>query len=100
MRNLEAVNSLLAYCRENNRVSPMPQKWSELFEMLPDKRRKGLGSEPSLPLILAAWYDTPALLKMLRLQEHIEWADTHDSLERISQFLRLLPEGDWFHIGD
>jgi hypothetical protein len=30
-----------------------------------------------LPLILAAWLDTPVLAKMKRLREHIEWARDH-----------------------
>ena len=68
--------------------------------MLPNKMRKGAGWEPALPLILAAWHDTPALSKMLRLQDHIEWADAHKVLKVVSHFLRSLPESDWHHIGD
>ena len=49
---------------------------------------------------LAAWHDTPAMLKMLRLAEHIEWAAKHDSLEAIGRFLRELREEDWYHIGE
>jgi hypothetical protein len=51
-------------------------------------------------LILAAWRDTPAMLKMLRLTEHIEWAEKHGALESIGNFLREMREEDWFHIGD
>jgi hypothetical protein len=50
---------VLAEAQRNNRVCPQPQKWSELYELLPNKRRKGNGWEPSLPLILAAWWDAP-----------------------------------------
>lgn len=94
----DTLESLIAYCRENNRVCPMPQRWNALWEMLP----KPVGEQvrPPLPLILAAWYDTPAILKMLRLAEHIEWARKFDALEPVSAFLRQMPESDWFHIGD
>jgi hypothetical protein len=51
-------------------------------------------------LILAAYRDTPAMLKMLRLAEHIEWAAQHGALESVSRFLRELHEEDWFHIGE
>jgi hypothetical protein len=78
----------------------MPQLWNKLYELLPDRKRAGGGWEPSLPLILAAWYDTPALPKMLRLTEHIEWAANHGILEVVDLFLRELREEDWYHIGE
>jgi hypothetical protein len=45
--------------------------------MLPDRRRVGLGWDPPAPLILAAWWDTPAIAKMVRLQEHLRYAEAH-----------------------
>jgi len=72
----------------------MPQKWNELWDMLP----KDQHLKPALPLILAAWHDTPALQKMVRLQEHIKWAAAHGSLKDISKFLRSLSEKDWFYL--
>jgi hypothetical protein len=94
------VSELIAYCRENNRVCPMPQLWNKLYELLPDRKRAGGGWEPSLPLILAAWYEAPALSKMLRLTEHIEWSASHGKLEEVDLFLRELCEEDWHHIGE
>jgi hypothetical protein len=96
----ESVESLVAYCRENGRVCPMPQVWNQLWEMLPNRTRAGSGWNPSLPLILAAWHDTPAILKMLRLAEHIEWAAQHGALEVVAKYLRSLPEDQWFHLGE
>lgn len=78
----------------------MPQQWQQLYQMLPDKRRKGIGWEPSVPLILAAWWETPALSKMLRLREHIEWAANHGCLEEVVGFLRQLSEDQWHHVGE
>jgi hypothetical protein len=66
--------------------------------MLPDTRRVGNGYEPAVPLILAAW-DTPALFKILRLQEHIDWAYKHGALEAVDAFLRSLPKTEWYHLG-
>ena len=62
--------------------------------MLPDRKRAGSGWIPPLPLILAVWRDTPAMLKMLRLTEHIEWAAQHDALDTVDSFLRKLREED------
>ena len=96
----DTVESLVAYCRENNRVCPLPLLWNRLWEMLPNRTRVGAGWQPPLPLILAAWHDTPAMLKMLRLAEHIEWAAQHGALEPVGNFLHELREEDWFHIGE
>lgn len=96
----DTVDGLVRYCRENNRVCRFPRFWNDLWEMLPDRTRDGGGWRPPLPLILAAWHDTPALPKMLRLTEHIEWASQHGVLDAVSGFLRKLHEDDWFHIGE
>lgn len=95
-----AAQRLIAYCRENGRVCPLPIPWNELWELLQSRRRVGLGWEPALPLILAAWAETPALAKMLRLQEHIEWADRHCAIAMADAFLRGLGEDDWLHLGE
>jgi hypothetical protein len=97
--NKEA-DELIAYCRENNRVCPQPDRWNELWKMLPNRKQVGAGWEPPLPLILAAWYETPAMSKMLRLAEHIQWADTHGVLPKVAAFLRNLSEEDWHHLGE
>lgn len=93
----ETSQSLIAFCRGNSRVCPMPKSWNALFEMLPDRKRTALGWEPPLPLILEAWDSTSAPLKTLRLAEHIEWAADHGSLEPVANFLRSLPEEEWLH---
>jgi hypothetical protein len=96
----ETVESLVAFCRENDRVCPLPPLWNELWEMLPNRSQVGSGWRPPLPLILAAWHDTPATTKMLRLAEHIQWAAQHGVLELVGKYLRELREEDWFHIGE
>jgi hypothetical protein len=78
----------------------MPQQWNTLWEMLPNRTKAGLSWQPALPLILAAWHDTPALLKMLRLKEHIDWAEQQGVLKEVDKFLRSLPESEWAHAGE
>ncbi|MDY6830288.1 MAG: hypothetical protein SWC96_00340 [Thermodesulfobacteriota bacterium] len=94
------LEKVLAEVQKNKRVCPQPQKWQQLYEMLPQKQRKGAGWEPPLPLILAAWHDTTAILKKLRLREHIEWAETHGCLDEVVSFLERLSEDEWHHIGE
>jgi hypothetical protein len=64
----EAAESLTAYCREGKRICPMPHHWTMLWEMLPARRLVGGVWEPSLPLILVAWDETPAMFKYCGLQ--------------------------------
>ena len=97
---MATLEDVMIEVRRNNRVCPQPRRWTELYDLLPNKRRQGGGWEPALPLILAAWWDTPAMLKMLRLQEHIEWAATHGVLDTVHEFLAGLKEEDWHHLGD
>jgi len=96
----DTTTTLIAYCRENGRVCPQPMRWNELWEMLPERRQVGSGWEPSLPLMLGAWHHASNLEKMLRLQEHIQWAQEHGSLPNISAFLRKLTEDKWHHLTD
>jgi hypothetical protein len=95
-----ALKDVLAYVASRDRICPMPQRWNELYEMLPEKRRVGAGWEPPPPLILAAWYETPALMKIARLQEHLRYAAAHGVLEKVDEFLRALPETEWAHAGE
>lgn len=97
---MATLDEILAEAQKNNRVCPLPQKWNELYELLPNKRRKGNSWEPPPTLILAAWWDTPAMSKMLRLREHIVWASEQNALDAIHLFLAGLKEEDWHHIGE
>jgi len=91
----DKLTQLLQYVRENGRVCPNPQEWNLLWEMLPDKKRDGNGWIPPLPLILAAWSE-PALYKILRLQEHIQYAVDNLFLDQVDEYLRSLRPEQWY----
>ncbi len=93
----EKLKALLEYAKADGRICPMPEYWNQLWEMLPDKKRVGIGWEPSLPLILAAWWDTPLLSKILRLDEHIRYAAEHNVLDEVDTYLRGLKPEQWFY---
>jgi hypothetical protein len=78
----------------------MPSQRKTRWEILPNKTSVGGASQPALPLILGAWHDTPALLKMLRLEEHIDWAVQHGLFDQVNEFLRSLPESEWTQIDE
>ena len=94
------ASEVISLATKSGRVCPQPQEWNRLYDLLPNRCRAGNGWEPALPLILAAWHDAPAMLKMLRLREHIEWAERHNALEKIHAFLVSLPEEKWHHVGE
>lgn len=94
------LEDVLAIATKDGRVCPQPQAWSRLYGLLPGRRRVGAGWEPALPLILAAWHDSTAMDKALRLREHVEWAGRHGALDKVQEFLASLPEDQWFHLDD
>ena len=99
-RLVVTLEQALEEAQKNDRVCPLPQRWNELYELLPDRARRGNSWEPALPLILAAWWDTAAMSKKIRFREHIEWASEHGCLDVIYAFMQNLKEEEWFHIGD
>ena len=98
--NEENVESLLAYCSENERVCPQPYLWNQLWELLISNCKLDADQEPSPPLILGAWHHTSDLEKKMRLTEYIHWADKHGRLGTIGAFLHHLEEKDWHHFGE
>jgi hypothetical protein len=96
----DSVKALLAYCRDNSRVCPLPPQWNRLWQLLPNHSGVGTGWEPAMPLILAAWHESTEVEKKLRLTAHIEWAEEWGALETVEAFLYSLEENQWFHLGD
>ncbi|MFN8091968.1 MAG: hypothetical protein U0599_07080 [Vicinamibacteria bacterium] len=92
--------ALLQYVKEQDRVCPMPVRWTELWESLPGRQRRGAAWEPPPPLIVREWFATPSFAKQERLAEHIRWADAHGALAEVDRFLRGLTESEWAHVGE
>ena len=94
---MATLSEVIKEIQKDGRVCPQPSKWQELWEMLPNKKRKGVRWEPPLPLILAAWDDTPAISKKIRIHEHIRWAKKHGVLDTVYEFLKSLKKDDWYY---
>ena len=65
----------------NDYFCPLPDKWNEIYTLLLQAWEKsGLSDsdKPPIPLILAAWYETTGLQKLLRWKDTIEWAYRHE----------------------
>lgn len=91
----DQASTLITYIKDNKFICPMPQQWSKLWQMLPDRKQTGAGWEPALPLILAAWHETDGSQKTARLLEHIIWADHKNVLDQADTYLRRLKPEDW-----
>ncbi len=91
------MDDILQFAQANGKVCPLPKRWKELWEMLPDRKRVGIGWEPPLPLILAAWNETSDSEKRERLFHHIKYAGQHGALLRIADFLRSLQAHEWHY---
>jgi len=48
--------------------------------LLTNRRGVGVGWEPSLPLILAAWWEASDKDKRTRVHSHLRWASDHGAL--------------------
>lgn len=77
------------------RVCPQPQPWNELFRRLPGKTQQGSSWTPSLPLILAAWWEATDSQKRKRFRLHLEWAENRGVLPEIFEYLKSLTPEDW-----
>ena len=78
-----------------NRVCPMPRAWNRLWEMLPDRHRKGGGWNPPAPLILGAWHHTSVEEKRERFRVHLRWAKDHGVLDDILEMINEAGPDAW-----
>jgi len=97
---MAALEEAIKEASLNGRACPIPRRWHEMWETLPNRHRVGDGWAPALPLILGAWWHASNLQKALRFREHIEWASSHGSLDDFLILMRALPEDEWHHFGD
>ena len=95
VRELTVVE-VMVEARKNNRVCPKPEKWQQLYDMLPGRKP----SEPPPPLVGAAWNGTPSIPKRMCFREHIEWAAGQGALQQVYTYMKSLPESDWHHMGE
>jgi hypothetical protein len=94
------LGALLADVQAEGRICRQPQRWNELWAMLPNSQRVGGGWSPPIPLILAAWWHTTGFENMARLREHIVHAADNGVLDEMDYFLRSLSQADWHTTGD
>ncbi len=81
--------------KQDDFFCPMPMKWNETYTALLnvwEQSGRDPKDKPPVPLILAAWHDTPGLLKLLRWKETLAWAESH----KCSDLIPTLKEEEKF----
>ncbi len=91
------LKKILEFVNENDKICPKPQKWQELWDLLPNKQRIEGRWNPPLPLILAAWWETNDFEKKERLYAHIHYAESENALDLICEYLENLTNDDWIY---
>lgn len=94
------LESLLEYVAHAGRVCPLPLRWNDLWDLLPEKDADGARARLPLPLILGGWVYSTLRDKRQRLALHIRHAAQHGALAEVDEFLRGLPESEWLHERD
>lgn len=97
---MSSLNQILQYVKAESRVCPVPDKWTELWELLPDRKKHGAGWDPPMPLILAAWHHTSDAEKRGRLALHIKYAADHGVLNQVESMLTGLSPDQWVYEGE
>ena len=94
-----SLESLIDYCIDRDRICPEARRWYELHQMLLQHRRRPLSTSLKSALILGG-SDASNGDKIMRLQHHFRWAESHGCLPQADAFLRGLPEDEWHHVGE
>jgi hypothetical protein len=93
MKNLD---ELIDFTKADGRICPQPQKWNEMWEMLPNRKRVDNGWQPPLPLILTAWHHTSDEEKRDRFLIHLQYAADHNVFPQVAAFLSSLSMNEWY----
>jgi hypothetical protein len=97
---LFTLDAAMLVARRNNRVCPRPDRWQELFALLPPRKTLRGVQNPPGPIVGPVWKVTASLTKRLAFREHMEWAERQGVLESIMDFMQSMPEADWLHMGE
>lgn len=84
----------MAELHKDNRVCPLPTRWLEFYRVLQDA---AAGKKlPSPPFSGSAWASTPVAAKRACFREQMEWAEANACLQPAYEFIKALPDSDWF----
>ena len=92
------LDEILNEATKDGRICPKPRQWDRIWKALPNRKRKGGGWSPPLPLVLSGWWYSDDDEKRQRFKEHIFWAYEHNSLDKIAGIIFNLKPDDW-HTG-
>jgi len=92
---MTTFQELMAESSKARPVCPQPAIWNQLWELLPARRRVGVGWQPPAPLILTAWWETFDSDKRSRFHSHLRWACEHGAIEPVAALMSTMKPEDW-----
>ena len=85
---------LIEYCKEENRICPMPPEWAKIGEII--KIKPG---HPCTPLILNGWAFSSDEEKQKRLVQQIDYASKDVKVyEELKNFILKLSDSQWHKV--
>lgn len=82
---------LIKYCKEENRICPMPLEWAKIGKIIKIK-----SGHPCTPLILNGWVFSSDEEKQKRLVKQIEYASKDEQIyEELKNFILKLSDSEW-----
>lgn len=88
--------SLLQYVTSNEKVFPIPPKWTQIYKLGVKKQKElRLTERFPTPLILAVYHSSSEKDKQLRLIEQIEYAQRYGFIDEMENCIRAIESFDW-----
>ena len=94
------VGTVLALSKKNNRICPKAGQWLMLHDILTLGGRRTLKPAAPEPVTGRVFHATSSINKRIRMRDQILWAADYGGLAAIYEFLLLLPEDEWCHVGE
>ena len=94
MNDQAVLEKIKKFMSDNSYFCLEPVKWNEMYKMI--VQWNDSNEKLSNPFILAAWYDVPGLTKLMRFNEHLDFAFRKGKIKLIDEFLNEINEDDWF----
>lgn len=91
------LGDVMAICRTNDRICPLPAVWEKMYLCLPVERRGATIVRAPFPIERRRWNLVSDLLKQERLREQFLWADARGGLFGVQRFLAEMREPEWHH---
>lgn len=93
----EKYKNLKQYCNQKG-ICPEPGYWWDFWEIIEKRKKIKCAWEPPMPLVLASWHESPPFLKTIAFDQQLKWANEHEIIDEVDEFLRKLEDRSWYRL--